>query len=107
MSIVGILSRCKCESGSRQNAKAPFESEDGNALEEPKLECAPGHSIDPSVTGSAHGAHPGDSAISRRRSGNQVRPPRTSAFVGKLHEFLQCTSKASNLRGQVAALPVR
>jgi hypothetical protein len=84
-----------------------FESEDGNALEEPKLECAPGHSIDPSVAGSAHGAHPGDAAISRRRPGNQVRPPRTSAFIGKLHEFLQRTSKASNLRSQFAALPVR
>src|SRR5580704_15531170 len=80
MSIVGILSRCKCESGSRQNAKAPFESEVGNALEEPELECAPGHSIDPSVAGSVHGAHPGETAILRSHPGTRFshHPPQPS-----------------------------
>src|ERR1700730_18286268 len=93
--------------GLATKVKAPIEAKDDEALEEPKLECAPGHSIDPSVAGSAHGTHPGDTAISRRRPGHQVLPPSASALIGKLREFLKGTSKASNLRGQVAALPVR
>ena len=93
--------------GLATKAKAPFEAKDDNSLEEPKLECAPGHSIDPSVAGSAHGAHPGDTAISCAAVGIRFGHPSTSAFIGRLHEFLKCTRKASNLRVQVAALPVR
>src|ERR1700688_4255831 len=44
--------------GLATNTKAPFEAEGGNALEAPRGECPPGHLIDPSVGGGAHGAHP-------------------------------------------------
>jgi hypothetical protein len=45
------------------------------------LECRSEALDRPSVAGSTHGADPGDAAISRRRPGNQVLPPRTSSFV--------------------------
>ena len=93
--------------GLATNTKAPFEAEGGNVQEEPKLESAPEHSINPPIAGEGTWRRPGYNAISRRRPGHQVRHPCTSAFIGKLHELLKGTSKASHLRGQVAALPVR
>jgi hypothetical protein len=67
--------------GLATKTKAPFDAKDDNSLEEPKLECAPGTRSIPRLPVVAHGAHPGDAAISRRRPGNQVLPPRTSSFV--------------------------
>src|ERR1022692_4430359 len=75
--------------GLATKAKAPFEAKDDNSLEEPKLKCAPGHSVDPSVAGSAHEAHPGDTAISRSRPGIRFghHPPQPSS--------VSCTNSSS------------
>jgi len=91
--------------GLATKAKAPFEAKDDNSLEEPKLECAPGHSIGPSVAGSAHGAIP--VTLRSREAALGSGSATISAFIGKLHEFLKCTREALNLRGQVAGLPER